>query len=148
LRRVVLIGLGAFTESFDEKNIKVVVHIPEDVTYDFDYKTFNAGLFNLLDNVQKYANQYSELKIVFSDHSLKFITTSIRINKEELEKIFEMNYRGNYVRDNTTGEGVGMYTSKKLFIMNGIEISAPSDYSTQEIIGKERYCLNTFTLSF
>jgi len=114
-----------------------------------DYKALNVILHHLLTNAVKYAKPYSCIDINFDDEKLElsFSMKSIRIERDELQKIFDLGYCGTDVPSAIAGEGVGMYMVKKASDLLNIRVSVEPDYSAHiEDINGVKYSPNKFTL--
>lgn len=141
--------------SFEEKfnDIGVHFHFAFDQTVgktlfvDFDYKTINTALYNLLDNAYKYIKPSSEIRIfAIQNKKVIFSMRSLRIEKEELEKVFELYYRG-FNSKHTEGTGVGMFVIKKALNINSMSIAIEPDWSDVENYDGKQYVMNKFIIS-
>ena len=114
-----------------------------------DYKALNVILHHLLTNAVKYTKPYSciDINFDFGELELSLSMKSIRIEQDELLKIFEMTYRGGNVPAGFAGEGVGMYVVKRAADFLHLSISVQPDYSAHnDETDGVRYCPNTFIL--
>lgn len=114
-----------------------------------DYKALNVILHHLLTNAAKYAKPYSCIDIDFDLEALElsFSMKSIRIEKDELSKIFDLGYCGKNVPSSLAGEGVGMYMVKKATKLLGMEFVIIPDYSAHvEDVNGIKYRPNKFIL--
>lgn len=114
-----------------------------------DYKALNVILHHLLTNAVKYTKPYSCIDINFNERNLElsFSMKSIRIERDELTKIFDLGYCGKNVPSASAGEGVGMFMVKKAADLLKIEVSIEPDYSAHiEEVGDVKYSPNEFVL--
>lgn len=151
IRRVILNILAAFQDSM---NLNIKFHFDDDFSernkIRLDYKIINTVFYNFFDNSVKYCPPYSDVNIFFEINGNKFIITvemkSLRIEKEELEEIFKLNYRGKNAKKED-GFGVGMYVVKKGLELNRCRICVDPDYSDMEVYKNQQYILNKFIIS-
>mgnify|MGYP001558524739 CR=1 FL=1 len=96
-----------------------------------DYKVLNVILHHLLTNATKYTKPYSVIEIDFNIErsELTFSMRSVRIEWDELQRIFELGYTGKNVPVALAGEGVGMYMAQKACDLLGLKVLVEPDYS-------------------
>ncbi len=116
-----------------------------------DYSTFNVAMFNFFDNLVKYAKPGSNFSIsfnTFEDNTFKIIVTmlSLRIEKEENDKIFQYGIRGIHCSKEKfpQGNGIGLFTIKKALSLNRINLTVDPNYSISDIDNNVKYVQNTF----
>jgi K+-sensing histidine kinase KdpD len=112
----------------------------------FDYKTINTALYNIFDNAFKYIMPHSEIRLFISDRKIIFSMRSLRIEREEIDKIYQLGYRGVNSQE-TDGSGVGMYVIKKALEINNMSIRVESDLSDQQAYNNQYYVMNKFIIS-
>ncbi len=115
-----------------------------------DYKTVNTAFYNFFDNAIKYIKPSSDIRffLSFQDGEFKLLITmiSLRIEQEELAKIFDLRYRGKNA-EKVEGLGIGMYVVKKALELNRFSIKVNPDYSHMEHFQGKQYILNQFEIS-
>jgi signal transduction histidine kinase len=115
-----------------------------------DYKTINTALYNFLDNAFKYVKPNSDIRFYFEIEGGEFKLTigmiSLRIEPEELTKIFNLRFRGKHAKG-IDGLGIGMYVVKRALELNSFRIQANADYGHVEIFDNRQYILNRFEIS-
>ncbi len=115
--RKFLLGLShLFFESFTKNSVVLSLHdIDENFLCSFEYETFNIAMHSFLENTVKYSKPYSRVNVYTHTESgdLIFEMESVRIEKDETEKIFERGVFGRNVPDDLRGSGIGMYGLKK-----------------------------------
>lgn len=125
-----------FTDEFAENN-----------RFEIDYKTISVAFYNFFDNAVKYSKPGSKINFYLSKESKNLILTaemmSKRVEKDEIDKIFELGYRGRHVGV-SEGSGVGLYVMKKALELNDVDIKLFPDYSVSEGKGNDQYILNKF----
>ncbi len=128
-----LIGqlLGEFEDSFNEKNLDVIVNLPEnDLNIRADSKHIYRVLENLFVNVRKYALENTRVYITVNERNGKGIiniknisAAPLNISADELKERF---VRGEQSRT-TEGNGLGLSIAENLCILQngslGIEIN-------------------------
>ena len=101
--------------SFQVKDIKISVEIPEQITLCSNEAIFNSVLQNLVENAIKYSSsdRESEIKISASKNlssvTIKVKDNGIGIAEELKDKVFEMFFRAN---EAVSGSGLGLYIVK------------------------------------
>ncbi len=119
------------------------------VGMELDYKTINTALYNFFDNAIKYIKPGSPIRLFFNAEKekfeLKIVMMSLRIEQDELKKIFEFRYRGVNVK-NIDGLGIGMHVVQKALALNSFSIKVSPDYSRMENYEGDQYILNEFSI--
>lgn len=146
--------LHAFENSIEDLSIKPRFMFDNTIeqVVEADYKTLNAAFYNFFDNTIKYAKPYSEIRFYLDNSDvnkkLKLIITmrSLRIDQDELKKIFELGYRGRHCTNNE-GTGVGMYIVGKALKINGLVMEVVPNYSDMERHDGQQYIMNKFIIS-
>lgn len=90
----------------------------------------------LLENAIKYSRENDEITVSFQDADSNLTVTIASFGPhcepEEMDKIWEKNFRGKYAKTVSDGHGLGLYFVKRIADLHEIEISA----STSAPIGK------------
>jgi signal transduction histidine kinase len=116
-----------------QRNVKIYLHAPEQLTYASDGDEMEIIFNNLISNAVKYNKEGGEVNISINDNghglSIKVEDTGIGMNTEEVESLF-----GEFVRiknaktRNITGSGLGLSIIKKIIEQNySGSISAESE---------------------
>ncbi len=141
---------SAFAESFD--NIGVTFNfafspeVGENLDVLFDYKTINTAIYNIIDNAYKYIKPSTEIRFFIANEKLIISMRSLRIEKDEQDKIFDLNYRGKNALGHTNGSGIGMYVTKKALNLNDMDIEFQADYSDCETYEEKQFLMNKFII--
>ena len=147
-----LLGLShLFFESFRKNNVVVSLHdVNEDFLCSFEYETFNIAMHSFLENTVKYSKPYSRVIVYTRAESseLIFQMESVRIEKDEITKIFDRGISGRCVPADLRGSGIGMYQLKKALDRSGISITVSPDLSQSSEVNGVRYTKNTFSFRF
>lgn len=118
----------SFKKIFGKSNVLVVKNL------------IAQAVSNLLENAVKYADRGTEIKVFAQDPTSPTIvikSIGIPIRNDELEKLFERNYRGHEAKQRIApGTGIGLYLAKRVVSMHGGKIWV-------EATGKEsRFCIS------
>jgi signal transduction histidine kinase len=118
---------------------------------------FNAAVWQLFDNISKYALQNSRVTIsadVQSTPQRLFIsTTSVSIESDEAELIFQEGRRGKYIKSGAAGSlakegsGIGLYIVRKALSLMKASISVSNEGFVEEKNGCP-YSKHLFTITF
>ena len=126
IHKVLTLTINPFWLDLIEKKVNINIQtFHEKIT--IDYKTMSVALSHIFDNATKYILPGSEFKIHFEDKadSIKIIfdMLSLKITSDELEDIFKENVSGKFADENDlSGDGLGMFISKKLIKLNNGDI--------------------------
>lgn len=144
-----------FYEDFKKNNITIRWRIDYDLAelhqIKTDYKILNVALHQLLNNAVKYTMPYSHIDISFDDDERRLIfdMDSIKIEPDEIDRIFELRYRGKNVKKIDAGEGIGMYMAKKALDLLNVTILVHPKYENEQAdILQNKYTRNKFILVF
>jgi signal transduction histidine kinase len=115
-----------------------------------DPKMFGTALHHFFQNATKYVRPNSEITVKLIDLSTKTIQLelnmmSIRIEKHELQSIFEQGVSG-VNAGHLKGEGLGMYVMKTALEHFGGSIKIEPDYSKSSDYNDKKYVLNSFRI--
>lgn len=83
-----------------------------------DYNSFTISLNAIFDNILKYVCPETELIVSFSETREGGLLTldmiSLKVNSDEIEKIFEEGYSGYYSKkEGLCGDGIGLYQARE-----------------------------------
>jgi signal transduction histidine kinase len=154
IRSLIIDISHAFNEQFSDLGMKVFYKFDDEIArankIRLDYKIINSALYNFFDNAVKYAKPYSIIDIYFeiiknNQFELKFSMNSLRIEKSELQDIFNLGYRSENAKD-IDGSGVGMYVIKKALEINNLLIKVNPDYSKMDSHNNKQYIRNEFVI--
>lgn len=151
MRNVLLNFVYPFYDELNAKRIRLTIRIEHDFAEQhrvpLHYGFFNVAMHHFLNNIVKYARPDSIVNVDMLETplQLKFSMKSIRIDNDELQKIFELEYSGRHV-DDLGGEGVGMFMVKKSLEMLGGTMRIAANYASEESYDGRRYVDNTFVL--
>lgn len=141
---------SAFAEDFGRIGVTFNFAFSPDVgeNFDvlFDYKTINTALYNIIDNAYKYTKPSTEIRFFIANEKLIISMRSLRVEKEEQEKIFHLNYRGKNALGHTKGSGIGMYVVKRALNLNDMDIEFQPDYSDSEPYEGKQFLMNKFII--
>jgi hypothetical protein len=114
-----------------EKGVKInVLECQEEITV--DYKSIAVVFTHLFENASKYIARNSAFTVSFNNKvdmiEIVFEMTSLKINPDEKDKIFNEYYSGNYAKATTlSGNGIGLSVVKKLVELNFGNVSVEID---------------------
>ncbi|MCP9750702.1 ATP-binding protein [Ferruginibacter sp. HRS2-29] len=122
IRILVLSILQIFMEDFEEREITVYLDACEK-RISVDHDSLFVSLYYIFDNAIKYCHPKTDFKIIFKEEqdsfSILFVMISIRIEQNEIEKLFTRGYRSENVKQlNAGGNGIGMYRILKTLKFN------------------------------
>lgn len=147
-----LLGLSySFFDEFNKNKILLNLHdVDEKVFCEFEYETFNIAMHCFLQNAAKYAMPGSKIHVRTNDtkRQIIFSMTSVKIEKNEMGKIFEKGVYGVNAPQVLRGDGIGMFTLKKALERSGIDIYIDADYANNQNDGTVEYVKNSFELTF
>lgn len=144
IHRVLMNLFYVFFPDFTDKEVIVDVAQTK-LQSTFDYETVTVALYYILDNIVKYIKPNSNLTVYIekaqfaSTITIIFDMVSIKVEKNELEKIFEEGISGSYaIQCGKSGQGIGMSRARELFNMNDMKISFEPVEGTE--ITQLQYC--------
>ncbi|MBR4631497.1 MAG: HAMP domain-containing histidine kinase [Treponema sp.] len=119
-----------------KRNVESDINIPEEIEIPFDKLLFQRAMENLFTNAVRYTNEGDTIRIVaFSENGeikIKIADTGSGIEKKDIDKIFDLFYRGSNSR-RESGMGIGLSVVKKIITTHGWTI----DVKSQKGIGTE-----------
>jgi len=118
--------------SADEKQVKLVSNIDENVVAYFDENMIRTVLRNLINNAIKFSSPGGEIRIggLSSDNTIELsvIDNGVGINKTDAEKLFKIDVK--HSTNGTSGEkgtGLGLILCKEFVEMHGGRIWVESE---------------------
>lgn len=153
LKKVLLNILYPYYNDFKKNEIEIRVWIDEQLAADnlvmLDYKVFNIAMYHFLNNAVKYAkpNSYIDINFDPARKELSFDMVSVKIEKHEIESIFEMKISG-YHSKKLSGDGIGMFMLKKALELLSTKMYVTPDYSMVREYDDLIYTRNTFSIIF
>jgi signal transduction histidine kinase len=107
-----------------DKPIKWVTRIDHDFQVSVPYYVFSIVIGNLVRNACHYTDQGS-IEVVVDINRIQVIDTGIGMSEEQLDKVFELFYRGE--SSNQSGKGIGMSLVKRFCDRFGWTITLDSE---------------------
>jgi len=139
IEKIVQQTISGLSKQAAEKGIRIQLESTESIA-DIPLNTtaMKFALGNLMENAIKYSPKQSAISVRAGFESSKGIVIEIEdrgpgIPEKEREKVFDRFYRGENVKDNTIGMGLGLYISKTLIgLMGGtIEVATGKKSGTR-----------------
>ncbi len=151
VRKVILNVLHTFFIDFSDKNVNVIVD-EYSGSIKFDYETIQVAFYHFLDNAAKYIKPKSEFKISFINEKeelkVKFEMESLRIEDDELDKIYTEGYSGkNANRTQKNGDGIGLWRILQMFDLNKAKLDLERGGVIENLMGFD-FSSNTFIMTF
>ena len=133
LHKIITLSVSMYYSVFEEKEVKVYVENSQ-ISINVDYKLFTVVLNNIIDNIQKYILQGSELKFSFDNNNdktrISISMYSLRIEDSERKKIFLSGYSGIWTEKiHQKGTGMGLYITKLLLQLLGGDININTNHT-------------------
>ena len=122
IQKVLMNVLHTFFVDFTNNNIFVEVdNYYGDVR--IDYETIQVAIYHLIENASKYTKPETNILIQFKDYDdeveVSFMMTSLFVEHDEVEKIFEEGYSGKAARQSKqSGDGIGMWRINQMLNIN------------------------------
>ena len=107
-----------------DKPIEWVTRVNQDFRVSVPYYVFSIVIGNLIRNACHYTDQ-GKIEVVVDDNSIQIIDTGIGMSREQLDRVFELFYRGE--NSNQSGKGIGMSLVKRFCDRFGWTITLHSD---------------------
>lgn len=145
-----------FAKDFSKLNVTIVNKVPNDTAdknkIRIDWQLFNFAMWHFFDNATKYTHPNSEIVFTASLQekdikTLRCEMLSLKIEKEESDKIYMEKYRGVNAKK-IQGEGIGMFMTKKALNLMKATIEVQPDHSTCIDHNGSVYCKNTWIFTF
>ena len=127
-----------------EKQIKIKFHNRAGPLTIEAFQAFDLVPYILIDNAIKYSEANTTIDVSFEKKNSKAIATLVSIGpaveKDEIDKIFEYQYRGINAKDSCTkGNGIGLYLANAICKSNEFKICAKSTPNALLSISKDKY---------
>ena len=153
IRAIILSVLQIFIDDFEK--LKIEVHLDAcERRLNVDYDSLFVSLYYIMDNSIKYCCPHTKYKIIFKEEGdffcVLFIMISIRIEKNEIEKLSINGYRSDAaISLHVKGTGIGMYRILKTLKLNDAELEiTPRINDFTRTIGNIIYEGNQFKIKF
>lgn len=137
VRRIII----GFEQKLTDKQIEVVLDIPETLNVSADHDALFQAVYNLIDNAVKFTPTGGQIAIYMSEKGGKMQcnvqNTGSEIAPENIKYIFDRFYKEDKSRGiNKTGSGLGLYIVKTVINRHGGDIFAKSGD------GKTEFCFS------
>jgi two-component system phosphate regulon sensor histidine kinase PhoR len=125
--------LRDWKEKLGEKNLKVIVDLPQDASpIRADETRLQEVLYNLLENAVKYSLENGEIRLQAGRRGSEIVLSvsddGIGISKDDLPRIFERFYRADKARTRELGgTGLGLAIVKHIAQLHGGRVEAESE---------------------
>ena len=151
LKAALLSSFSIQDEMYKDMWIKLKINIDPDLRVLVDRELLNLVLYNIFDNTRKYILINSEIHAVWDEEVKELIIsmTSLAINNNESDKIFQKNYRGEHAKECVEGgKGLGLFIVKRAMELMGGDASFSCRSDKEQKYEGELYCENYFHLQF
>lgn len=151
IHRVTKRILDTFFLDFLDKGITVNLTTQDDklIECDLNFDCLRYAIYNNFDNALKYCKPESEVDVYISIKEekilIEFNMISLKINKNEVDKIFIEGYCGESAKQiQLNGDGIGLYMTKRVLnrINSTITLCQREEYNYNSIL----YQRNIFTI--
>lgn len=117
-----------------EKDIKMNTQIAPNIYVKGDEQSLKQLISILLDNAVKYAGKNGEINVKLFKYDVKYIIMQVQntgqpIPSHELPHVFERFYRGEQMRSEVSGHGLGLAIAYKIVQIHNGKITAQSSKS-------------------
>lgn len=144
-----------YERDFEKKgvNFKIVIdaELAEKNRIPLDPSLLNVVFSQFFNNAVKYVrpdtNMTASAEFANGQCLLRIEMQSTCIDEDEVEKIFEENYKGRHSGDDA-GDGIGMFTVRRALKIMGAHIKVLPDSGTTMNVNGRRYCQNIFIFEF
>ena len=116
LENIVSSSIAEFYTDLTDKNIELRIDIkPDNYTMITDIKLFERILFNIMQNILRYARTFASIKLYKEDGYINLIISNDGniLTKEQCSLIFDRFYKGDKSRK-SVGSGIGLSIVKEL----------------------------------
>lgn len=132
LSKTVLEAAGAFESIAETQNKRFFMNIQQGLNIHGDESSIHQLVSTLVDNAMKYSNEEGTIKVSLTTMKkkvkLEVYNTTERIEKENLNKLFDRFYRADSSRSRETGGyGIGLSIADSIVKMHHGKISAKSE---------------------
>jgi signal transduction histidine kinase len=152
-KKIIFLVFNTFLSDLNGKNINWHIDDCEEAIL-VDFSLFSAGLLQIFDNISKYILEDSDFYIKFRKNgdklSIILDMVSLKIKDDEKDNIFKEGVSGYYsIKTGKKGKGLGLYTVKKLFNMNKIDIDIriDVDHKKRKKVGNIPFENNQFIIT-
>ena len=122
----------SFKIATDEKDLKLIMKVPEELTVESDKRRMKQIIMNFVSNAVKFTDEGTiQMHVVERDGVVEVSVkdTGIGIRKEDLNMLFKQFSRiPEEGRQIETGTGLGLYVSKKVSDLLGGKVKVESTY--------------------
>lgn len=127
IRDIIMLVLYPFFEDFNKVDVYINVQNFTDLV-PVDFETFQIAIYHVIENATKYVRPHSKASIYFYTDTrwqvVDFSMESLHIKENEAELLFQEGYSSFEARMSLkSGEGIGMYRTKRLIELNGGEVT-------------------------
>jgi signal transduction histidine kinase/ligand-binding sensor protein len=118
------------------------VHVDENIDplleVHIDKTSFSQVIVNVMDNAVKYSKENTlvlvSVETLKPDVAIRITNYGISISKEEAEKVFERDYRGETAKENViVGSGLGLFVARDIVHLHGGSIRVQSSTYYQHL---------------
>lgn len=154
IKKVLLNIISPFLKELNSRKIFFNISIDDDYAADnkvaINYKFFSLALYNFLDNAVKYVKEDSVIRVSFkresdSEFEVEFDMISCKMDKDELDRIFDYGYSGRH--SDSVGDGIGMFNMKSFLKATGMNVYVRPIYAESENINGREFVRNIFKIS-
>ena len=154
LKKAILNQLASFAEEFNELRIKIKFseHFSEESSVTLDKKLFCLVMYNFFSNVLKYSMPNEEIRFNYDEQTknLDISMYSTKIEKEEMEQIFQDGVRGlNANNVSSSGNGLGLFVIKRALELMGFKnMYISPQYAKTKLFDEVTFIENHFRFEF
>lgn len=152
VHKVLMNILYLFFPDFTDKQVNIHITCPDNVTAFFDYESIHVAFYHLIENAVKYVLPNSKVSIDINPTYdnwviIEISMTSLVIEKDEVEKIFQEGYSGTVaIQTIKSGSGIGMSRVKDILKLNGAKISVVPNFASKKLYIGIPYQENVFKI--
>jgi signal transduction histidine kinase len=138
LEQIILTNVDLYQKTAEQKNIKIIPHVEEDLLVRADANMIDFVFRNLISNAIKFSQEGSEIRILHSKKSFKEIEIAIQdegvgMENEYLKKLFEpSSSKSRQGTHQEKGTGFGLIMCKYFIEQNGgiIQVESSPEQGT------------------